>query len=106
MYKYKEDKQSLADMRNAGIKLPTNYSKSSKKSTFEALVELERINREIKRNKEASTEGLSTPLKERAEELQGIIGRIAVTEKFTQKAMQAAKGSKIAEGIDIYDSPV
>ena len=101
---YKEDKQSLADMRNAGIKLPTNYSKSSKKSTFEALVELERVNREIERNKEASTEGLSIPLKERAEELQLLIGRIRVTENFTQKAMQAAKGSKIAEGIDIYET--
>tara|TARA_R110002051_G_scaffold265511_1_gene325372 strand:+ start:2290 stop:10593 length:8304 start_codon:yes stop_codon:yes gene_type:complete len=101
---YQNDKESLSDIRNAGIKLPKNYSESSKKDTLDALIELESVNRQLKKLKEQGVEGLSEDLKARRDYLQKKLVRIAITEKFTQKAMKAAKGAELAQGIDIYET--
>ena len=101
---YQNDKESLSDIRNAGIKLPKYYSESSRSETLETLIELESINRRLKKAKEQGTEGLEEDLKLEQEVLQEKLGRIAITEKFTQKAMKAAKGAEIAQGIDIYET--
>ena len=101
---YQNDKESLSDIRNAGIKLPKYFSESSKSDTFETLIELESISRRLKKAKEQGTEGLAEDLKLEQEVLQKKLGRIAITEKFTQKAMKAAKGAEIAQGIDIYET--
>ena len=101
---YQNDKESLSDIRNAGIKLPKYYSESSKSDTLETLIQLESIKRRLKKAKEQGTEGLEEDLKLEQEVLQEKLGRIAITEKFTQKAMKAAKGAEIAQGIDIYET--
>jgi hypothetical protein len=83
--------EALANTRNAGLKIPKNFSTSAKQKSFDLILERQNLQDQVNREDEAFT----VPAKERIKEINTELGNIQSVEIATRAAVKAVEKADI-----------
>jgi hypothetical protein len=85
------EQEALANTRNAGLKIPKNFSTSAKQKSFDLILERQNLQDQVNREDEAFT----VPAKERIKEINTELGNIQSVETATRAAVKAVEKADI-----------
>jgi len=85
------EQEALANTRNAGLKIPKNFSTSAKQKSFDLILERQNLQDQVNREDEAFT----VPAKERIKEINTELGSIQSVETATRAAVKAVEKADI-----------
>ena len=83
--------EALANTRNAGLKIPKNFSTSAKQKSFDLILERQNLQDQVNKQDEAFT----GPAKQRIKEINTELGNIQSVETATRAAVKAVEKADI-----------
>jgi len=83
--------ESLANIRNAGLKIPKKFGTQAKQKSFDLILERQKLQDEVNKEDEAFT----GPAKERIREINAELGNIQSVETATRAAVKAVEKADI-----------